>query len=572
MCFSTNNLLSLKLLFIILLMSTHSTFSQQYEKTYRQNINYTTGNQNGKDVQLDFACKYDAFFGEPLFSSRTKVISEGNFVMYNGTKYYRSDIGDEIFDNIKIGLINVSFDIYQGNSKITTVSLHNEISVSFIPGSPEWDEMWPGVSEERVKQIWKDGYSIRNARLYDVEFSGFYALENFIRKKEEDEQKKIEEEKRQKEETEKKAKEEQERLEQEQKEKEEAEQKQKEADEEAEKERLQDELRKKEEEKERERKRKEEEERRKQEKINAYKERVENQRKENNAIAASAAASSAGILYLLGGIIYNKMGIPANDLYTGSNFHVNFDFGYGASLFPIANNSETTGINEFSGEEFTTENNDPVSAITIDLRLALKVGYEMEYAGANIFGRFEPGFSPVFTAFNTSYGYGAEAFVGHKNIKLYGRYESGSQNFSSSNWIDPEEIGEGGKSSTKYQQLRAGLKISYYRNARTAKRDHLIFGIIENYFNEDSATIFGIRENPDEPILDLLSTPSSEESNPYIANGYFFEWKRDHTHRLYIEIFPNYPVTGEIGGLSNEGKVFIQAGFSRSIEGFFGNK
>ena len=327
-------------------------------------------------------------------------------------------------------------------------------------------------------------------------------------------------------------------------------------------------LKEKQEAEERERKRKEEAERLRKEKIKAYNDRIESQRKENNAIAASAAASSASVLYLVGGIIYDKMGLPAKDLYTGNNFHVNFDIGYGFSVFPIANNSVKTGI-DFNGNNTETTNNDPSTALTIDLRLALKFGYEMEYGGGNIFGRFEPGFSPVFTDFNTSYGYGIELFGGHKNFKLYGKYESGANSFSTSNWLDPEEIGEGGKSSTAYQQIRTGLKFSYYRNYRTAKRDHLIIGIMENYFDENSASIFGIRKDPDKPILNLLSTPSKADLNPYIATGYFFEWKRDHTHRLYVEMFPNYPITGEIGGHSNEGGFFIQVGFSRSIEAFF---
>lgn len=565
---------TIKLISIILVLigSSINAQSQDYKKTYNQTINYKTGNKNGKNINLDFACKYDAFFGEPLFSSRTKVVSEGDFVMYNGKKYYRSEIGDEIFDKIEIGLVNVSFDIYQGSNKITTVSLDNEISVSFIPGSPEWNNMWPGVSEERAKEIWKQGYSIKNARLYDVKFSGFYALESYLKKKAHEEKKQIEEEQRKKPEAEKKHKEEKERLEKEKIEKEEVEKKQKEEDEESKKLSQEEKQKAKEEAEEQERKRKEEEERRKQEKINAYKQRVENQRKENNAIAASAAASSASVLYLLGGVIYDKMGLPAKDLYTGNNFHVNFDFGYGLSLFPMAHNSIKEGINEFSGEEYSTVSNDPTTAITIDLRLALKIGYEMEYGGGNVFGRFEPGFSPIFTDFNTSYGYGVEVFGGHKNIKLYGRYENGSHNYSSNNWIDPEEVGEGGKTSTKYQQIRAGLKLSYYRNTRTAKRDHITLGIMENYFNEDSAPVFGFRENPDKPILNLLSTPLERDLNPYIANGYFFEWKRDHTHRLYVELFPNYPITGEIGEGSSEGNFFLQIGFSRSIESFFKKK
>jgi|GEM_PF-4511058 len=541
-------------------------FAQKYEKSYQQNINYKTNNNNGKDLNLNFACKYDAFLGEPLFSSRTKKISEGDFIVYNNQKYYRKDIGDKIFNQVEVGLINVSFDIYQGSRKITTVKLENEISVSFIPGSPDWDQLWPGVSEENVKKIWKEGYTIKNAKLYNVKFTGFSALQNYLNKIESDKAKEIEDKKK----AEEKEKEEQEKADQEQqlKEEEEAEKliEENKKQEEEDLERAKEEEREKAAAAEAERKRREEQERIRQEKINAYNNRIANQKKENNAIAAASAASSASILYLLGGVIYNKMGLPGKDLYTGNNFHINFDFGYGVSAFPLSYNSVRTAV-DYNGDEQTTEEETTVSAITVDLRLAFKVGYEVENGGGNIYGRFEPGFSPIFTDFNTSHGYGAEIFGGHKNIKLYGRYEMGTHSFSSNNWIDPEEIGEGGKSSTSYTQLRAGLKFSYYRNTRTAKRDHIILGIMENYFDENSAEVFSFREEPGEPLINLNGNIPN-----YVASGFFFEWKRDHTHRLYLEVFSNYPSTGEIGGVSNDGSMFLQVGFSRSIEGFFGNK
>ena len=270
---------------------------------------------------------------------------------------------------------------------------------------------------------------------------------------------------------------------------------------------------------------------------------------------------------MVGSFIYDKMGLPGKDLYTGNNFHLNFDFGYGVSVFPMSFASERTGVSFAAGEEVSTKENTDASALTIDLRLALKFGYEHKFEGGNVYGRFEPGFSPIFTSFNTSYAYGAEAFGGHEIFKVYGRYERGVNSFSKSNWMDAEEVGEGGKSATKYQQVRAGLKFSYYRNSDTAKRDHIILGVMENYFDKNSAKVFSFREKPDTALLNVVKT----EPN-FAATGYFFEWKSDHTHRLYIDLFPNYPVTGERGGTSSEGKFFIQAGFSRSIEAFFMKK
>ncbi|MGB3590290.1 MAG: hypothetical protein WBA16_01260 [Nonlabens sp.] len=303
-----------------------------------------------------------------------------------------------------------------------------------------------------------------------------------------------------------------------------------------------------------------------QRKKDAYQDRIDNQQNQNDAVAASSAASSAAILYLLGGIIYDNAGKPARDLFSGNNFHASFDFGYGVSAFPLSFASVKSSTNNDGDEIFTPEATD-ATALTIDLRLLAKFGYEHEYGGGNLYGRFEPGFSPILSGFNTSYGYGAEVFGGHKNAKLYARYELGSNNFSENGWLDATESGDGGSSSTSYQQFRAGLKFSYYRNSRTAKRDHITLGVMENYFDEDSAVIFSNRIEPDEGIINIQGT----EPN-FTAVGYFFEWKRDHTHRLYLEFFTNYPVTGEMGGTNSEGQLFLQAGFIRSIEGFFQKK
>jgi hypothetical protein len=569
------------LILLMILAPSSILLAQNYKKTYQQNINYRTGNSNGKDVTLDFAVQYDAFMGEPLIKSRTKILSSGNYVMYNGKRYTRQELGDRVFDQIEIGLINVTFDIYQGNSKITTVRLNNEISVSFIPGSPDWDELWPGVSEERAKQIWKDGYSIRNARLVDVTFRGFSAIDRLEREKQREIEKQAAEEKKAAEEQAKKEKEELEKIAAEEeaaakKAEEEAAAEEEEAATAQKNERIAREQKAKEEQEQREaaERARQDEERQRRQRINEYNDRIENQRQENQAIATSAAASSAGILFILGGVIYNRMGLPGDNLYTGGNLFLNLDFGYGLSLFPIAFDSRTESINQVTGNPTSSSSTEPRTAATIDLRISTRFGYETKYGGGNIFGQFEPGFSPIFTDFNLSYSYGLEAFGGLEWAKLYASYRQGARNFSSNNWLDPEEFGEGGNATTTYQQLRANLKFSYYRNSRTAKRDHITIGVIEDYFDEDSAAIFSIRSEPESPLLGLFSTPTPDDAefDPFVASGYFFEWKRDHTHRLYVEAFFDYPVTGEIGGSSPEGKLFIQAGFTRTIESFFPNK
>ena len=591
-------------------------FSQDYKKTYETTIRHTE-NYNGINVNVKFRTIYDVFFGEPTRSHIAKVQSYGNKVYVDGRGYTEQEIGSELFSKVKLSLIYVAYDIYEGPIKLSTYQTENLIGFD-VKGSPDWDKMWPGISETKAKDLYKNGYILRNARLVKVSFSGIDAIRRTLKDKKEKEdkiqnlqnqinnlgntkedlnQKKqlyreldrvdtdrdytseinnidnqlkslAEEEQRKKEEEERKEKEAEEKRLQE-----EADAEQEEKQQEEERKREEEERQREEEEAKREQERREEAERQKQERINNYRDRIERQQAENDALAASAAASSASVLYLLGGVIYDKMGLPAQDLYTGNNIHFGFDFGYGVSGFPLTINSVPEVLDSDGFPTTGDTDNKSVTAMTIDLRLQLKLGYEMEYAGGNLYGRFEPGFSPILTSFNLSYGYGLELFGGHKNVKLYGRYEFGNNSFSYNNWIDATELGEGGKTNTNFQQIRAGLKFSYYRNERTAKRDHIIIGVMENYFDDESASIFSIRNEPDAPLLNLLSTPynGTAKENPYIATGYFFEWKRDHTHRLYLEIFPNYPVTGEIRGTTDtSGKFFIQAGFSRSIEGFFG--
>jgi len=79
----------------------------------------------------------------------------------------RSQVGAEIFDDFDFGTINILADIYVGPTKISTVRFSNLISGD-IAGSPNWGEVFPGVSADGAKEAFRSRFTILNVRMVDV--------------------------------------------------------------------------------------------------------------------------------------------------------------------------------------------------------------------------------------------------------------------------------------------------------------------------------------------------------------------------------------------------------------------
>lgn len=575
-----------KLTIILSIVFCTNIFAQKYEKTYRQNINYNTGNQNGKDLVLDFACKYDAFMQEPLFSSRTKIISEGDFIVFNGQKYFRNEIGNELFDKIEIGLVNVSFDIYQGSIKITTVSLSNEIAASFIPGSPEWDEMWPGISGERVKEIWKEGYSIRNARLYDVEFRGFYALENYIREKKQNEEfenilsqlqtyasseksieelseglekvnnlrydSKTNEQKQQVDELKEEinqllAKKNEEKRKEEEKAKEEKSLEENKnilaentASESKSKSEVSKENKKAEEDKrkaEEKRKKEEEAEKRQIEETKRIirEQRAERERKkkeESKKIAIGATTSQLGFLYLLGGFIYSQPTVYQGDIFDEDylNHYFGIELGYTTLYVPILFNSENTTYNEFDGNYYSSEGIEASDILTLNLKTKFKLGIEHDNIGGYAFVGGEAGW--LLGMANLNYEYGVRAFAGLSWIKAMGEYSFGERSLYENRLVNPDEAGEG-YTNFGYSTFKYGPMFSWKSDRRPYLRHYISFGIVDHAFDYNKNLLHNtllLNDNiriiiPDEKLDEYNELNNLNDKDDWMKNRKYLEYQ-----------------------------------------------
>jgi hypothetical protein len=174
------------------------------KKTFNDIVQYRTGNTNGKDLTIEFAAVYFTYMNDPQYNERAKIISEGAFIMYNGKKYFKSDIGQEVFDKVKMGLVNIQFDIYQGSSRVSTVRRNNvSTSAGLVQYGYFWRTLWPGVSAENAKNIFKNGFTVKNVKIYNVKFN-IYPLKDLLAKRKREAEAKAKEEERLRVEAEKK--------------------------------------------------------------------------------------------------------------------------------------------------------------------------------------------------------------------------------------------------------------------------------------------------------------------------------------------------------------------------------
>jgi len=174
------------------------------EKTFNDIFQYKTGNNDGKDLTIEFAGIYFTYMNDPQYKERAKVISEGDFIMYNGNKYYKNDIGQDVFNKVKMGLVNIQFDIYQGSSRVSTVRRNNvSTSAGLIQYGYFWRTLWPGVSAENAKNIYEKGFTVKNVKIYDVKFN-VYPIKDLLAKRKRKAEAKVREEERLRVEAEKK--------------------------------------------------------------------------------------------------------------------------------------------------------------------------------------------------------------------------------------------------------------------------------------------------------------------------------------------------------------------------------
>jgi ankyrin repeat protein len=156
-------------------------------------------NVNGYKLKIKVKGNYTTF-GGPNILHLAKAEKVGTKIYFNGRWYNESELEQSDVNQIRVGVINYEYDVYQLYHKYCTVKVKNAIDFG-VGGTREWNEAFPGISAETAKKLYKEGFQTKNFRLsnYDLQY-GFMGLENYFERKEaekkraEEEQKRAEEE------------------------------------------------------------------------------------------------------------------------------------------------------------------------------------------------------------------------------------------------------------------------------------------------------------------------------------------------------------------------------------------
>lgn len=326
--------------------------------------------------------------------------------------------------------------------------------------------------------------------------------------------------------------------------------------------------------------------------VNAYNERMNYANEVNSQIAAESAAATLGLLYILGGVIYDNYGQNDGEIYKQdiTNIHLGIDVGFSSSTAPVFLASEYRQIDITTDEEFLEEFNKPGQPITVNLGANVQFGVESNNYRGKIYGGIRAGISPFLDATHLQFSYGAQLSLGFKNIKILGGYGFRHRGFTLSNTFNEQEEGKG-KSNIRTQNTKLGLEFSWYGSKKAYGRNHISFGVIQDHIKNlgtnnfvevvelGEVTVGDFTYNAEGQAGFILTQEQLNEFNDftdiYKFNGVFFEWRHDHHGTLSLEYIPNYAHTGIIkpeflfDDWDKAGGFLFTISFTRNFDWFF---
>jgi hypothetical protein len=251
------------------------------------------------------------------------------------------------------------------------------------------------------------------------------------------------------------------------------------------------------------------------------------------------------------------------------------DVGYSISAMPSMFSSDRKTMKD--GYDVNTKTIEPSTAFTINLDYKARAGVENDNIGGYMYWAPKAGFSPIFDAYQLSLSnFGVNFYGGAKWIKAFAEFEWGQRRFWQNGWTDPEESGRGNL-KTDYRKITYGLRFSTNPNSDYI-RNHFLIGIIsEKVATKNPYTMTTYKDG----ALMVSNNRGGAWTVMQKLTGYTFQWKRDHTCDLYVNLYPSYPYTGKnihgtmgtAGSIETfrEGGILLEAGFLRSFD-WFDNK
>lgn len=147
-----------------------ATAQSKFKREASERINWTPpeGAQQGAEASAQIKIIYDAFFGDPTRNHLAGNFKLGSYVIYNGQKIAVSSLPASVVSQIKFSSPDIAYDIYNSqNQLVCTVTDANVLS-NDMASSPAWGKLFPGLTAEQAKDLYRAGFSIKNIRLTQV--------------------------------------------------------------------------------------------------------------------------------------------------------------------------------------------------------------------------------------------------------------------------------------------------------------------------------------------------------------------------------------------------------------------
>ncbi|MEI7504872.1 MAG: hypothetical protein WCJ61_16480, partial [Paludibacter sp.] len=303
-----------------------------------------------------------------------------------------------------------------------------------------------------------------------------------------------------------------------------------------------------------------------QESYDSWKTKAQGERDAQDLLSIGA---STGLLFWLGGFIYEDMGDvdpyfvyqPPTNKYKPL-FFMNNSFGYSASMEPLLFQSNKTTM--IGGSNVNTKENKNETGYFVNLGWQSNIGVGNDFYDVYGIIGAKAGIVPTLTGYQYNLNVGAGMDVGIKNIKFYMSYKNNVFEEKSMTSSDVEENGSADYSMPS-GEFSYGLKFSFGGDEDSGyKRQHIYLGILNKSFSFDS--------NSHQSYFDPITNKLSSSGNPTMK-GYSFEWRKDHTFSLFARYYDSHIYVGQINDKATSSfypttNTYIEIGFLRALDYF----
>lgn len=167
--------MQLRVLLFLLMIGSLPSFAKvgQYTKTVQERVSWQPeAGQNGPAATVIVKITHDVFFGDPTQTHIAGKYELGSYVMYKGQRINTAALPDDVKAKIKFSSVDICYDMKAKSSgKIVSTKCAGTVLDFDMAGSPNWGQMFPGLSADQAKALYKNGYDIVNIRVTKLNYS-----------------------------------------------------------------------------------------------------------------------------------------------------------------------------------------------------------------------------------------------------------------------------------------------------------------------------------------------------------------------------------------------------------------